>query len=252
MDEIKENRAGYASEAQRELLSALGRDPLLQESFFLTGGTALSVFYLGHRVSDDLDFFTGEGLDLPAVTDLVLRPWAGKLVWIAREPSFASVLLRDVKVDFVVELFSVPEDRPVVEFEEGGRWAVDTPEAIAGNKLAAMAGRIEPKDFIDFYFLWKTFPRLEILRIFERAKRKDALFDDPKTAIQSIREGFEIVLRSAPEEAHKEAQSAKDEAGIAGRERRGPIIPFPRLFEPVDWRDFKRTFEKLFREILSF
>ncbi len=28
--------------------------------FYLTGGTALSEFYLGHRRSYDLDFFTGE------------------------------------------------------------------------------------------------------------------------------------------------------------------------------------------------
>ena len=31
---------------------------VLGESFFLTGGTALSAFFLEHRYSEDLDFFT--------------------------------------------------------------------------------------------------------------------------------------------------------------------------------------------------
>jgi hypothetical protein len=29
-----------------------------EREFFLTGGAALAGFYLGHRVTDDLDFFT--------------------------------------------------------------------------------------------------------------------------------------------------------------------------------------------------
>lgn len=31
-----------------------------QTHFYLTGGTALAEFYLGHRLSFDLDFFTAE------------------------------------------------------------------------------------------------------------------------------------------------------------------------------------------------
>ena len=35
----------------------------LSKHFYFTGGTALSVCYLHHRQSDDLDFFTSEKLD---------------------------------------------------------------------------------------------------------------------------------------------------------------------------------------------
>ena len=35
----------------------------LGKQFFLTGGTALSAFYLGHRQSKDLDLFTLEEFD---------------------------------------------------------------------------------------------------------------------------------------------------------------------------------------------
>jgi len=34
--------------------------PKLNKYFFLTGGSALARYYLKHRYSDDLDFFTGE------------------------------------------------------------------------------------------------------------------------------------------------------------------------------------------------
>lgn len=44
---------------QRSFLQQLGRSDL-RETFFLTGGTALSAFFLAHRYSEDLDFFTEE------------------------------------------------------------------------------------------------------------------------------------------------------------------------------------------------
>lgn len=50
---------------QREFLAVFAGLPD-QERFYLTGGTGLAEFYLGHRVSFDLDLFTGEaGLVLP-------------------------------------------------------------------------------------------------------------------------------------------------------------------------------------------
>ena len=58
MEPLQENKAGYASAAQREVLLGLVEHPTIRDVFFLTGGTALSVFYLGHRVSDDIDLFS--------------------------------------------------------------------------------------------------------------------------------------------------------------------------------------------------
>jgi predicted nucleotidyltransferase component of viral defense system len=44
---------------QVEFIRAFSKTSL-KDAFFLTGGTALSEFYLQHRISDDLDFFTEE------------------------------------------------------------------------------------------------------------------------------------------------------------------------------------------------
>ena len=54
----QENKACYLSETQREVLVQLMTEPTIEQHFFLTGGTALAVFYLHHRMSNDLDLFT--------------------------------------------------------------------------------------------------------------------------------------------------------------------------------------------------
>lgn len=235
MEILKEFFPGYASPAQKSVLAALSRDPIVEDVFFLTGGTALSVFYLGHRVSDDIDLFTREPLDLAAVTDIVLRPWDGEIIVVARESSFVSVFIRTVKVDFVVDPLAELEERPVADLESGGCLTVDFLEAIAANKLTTLLGRVEPKDFIDFYFLQKEFPRLKADPIFEHARRKDAIFDDPSEAAMRLKEGLRIILRSAPEAA------ARDIDGVC----RHALIPYPRLLKPVDWTEFGRVFEDL-------
>ena len=55
---------------QKEVFHCLREIPEA-DSFYLTGGTALSAFYLRHRRSDDLDFFTStEELILPFTTKI--------------------------------------------------------------------------------------------------------------------------------------------------------------------------------------
>src|SRR5216684_1408125 len=43
---------------QQRVLVTLFANGLADRGYYLTGGTALSAFYLQHRYSDDLDFFT--------------------------------------------------------------------------------------------------------------------------------------------------------------------------------------------------
>src|SRR3989344_703783 len=48
---------------QKQILSILSRDYVFVKNFYLTGGTALSEFYLHHRLSEDLDFFSMTEID---------------------------------------------------------------------------------------------------------------------------------------------------------------------------------------------
>lgn len=50
------------------LLQLIAKDKFLQKHFYLGGGTALAGFYLHHRLSEDLDFFSEQEFDISAVT----------------------------------------------------------------------------------------------------------------------------------------------------------------------------------------
>lgn len=53
---------------QRRILEYAAADPVIVQKFYLTGGTALSEFYLQHRLSEDLDFFTEQKIDEAMLT----------------------------------------------------------------------------------------------------------------------------------------------------------------------------------------
>jgi predicted nucleotidyltransferase component of viral defense system len=64
---------------QKKILSHLNDLPDIN-AFYLTGGTALSAFYLGHRKSNDLDFFTNtEELILPFSFNCECRKYCGDI-----------------------------------------------------------------------------------------------------------------------------------------------------------------------------
>lgn len=48
---------------QKKILSVLAKDNSFSKYFYLSGGTALSEYYLHHRFSEDLDFFSSDEID---------------------------------------------------------------------------------------------------------------------------------------------------------------------------------------------
>ncbi len=48
---------------EKQILAILAKDKQFVKNFYLTGGTALSEYYLRHRLSEDLDFFSEEEID---------------------------------------------------------------------------------------------------------------------------------------------------------------------------------------------
>jgi predicted nucleotidyltransferase component of viral defense system len=53
---------GVLTDRQVAFLKAVGESSIAK-NFYLTGGTALTAFYLGHRYSEDLDFFSETEID---------------------------------------------------------------------------------------------------------------------------------------------------------------------------------------------
>jgi predicted nucleotidyltransferase component of viral defense system len=216
---LRENKTGYASKDQRGVLIHLAKNPFLQKNFFLTGGTALSVFYLGHRVSEDLDLFSIDPMDLSEIDFWIKTQWAGQSVKIKESPSFLSFLIREVKIDLVIDPLSVKEERQIINFENSSFLQVDTINNIVTNKFCTIASRLEPKDFIDFYFILKRFPKLDIKDLYQKSRKKDGIFDDPPSVAYQIENGAAFI-------------------------KENPSL-WPQTYRPIDQKDFFEFFEKI-------
>lgn len=145
------------------------------KQFFLTGGTALSAFYLAHRYSEDIDLFTTESFHPTRIV------------------SIANTLAKELKVSIVTgrasetyhQFFFKEPDGNMLKVE----WVQDTAQQfgskkevdgviiddlgnIASNKICAIYSRREAKDFVDLYFLLNE-KKVDFFSIIEDAKAKD-------------------------------------------------------------------------------
>jgi len=147
-------------------------------SFYLTGGGALAEYYLGHRVSQDIDLFTQDREAWHSIeSDLraaAVEIGASLEFRAAKEPNeLHRAILRlpnepDLKIDIVRDTpphFGEPTMR-----EDGV--IVDTLENIAVGKLSALYGRAYPRDFVDLYFLLNS--GVDFKRLVALAKEKDS------------------------------------------------------------------------------
>lgn len=129
------------------------------ERFFLTGGTALAAFYLQHRISVDLDLFTLDDLALTETDSLIPQIASDLNCSVSRarrSEHFRQYLLecangQFLQVDLVRDFGPQYGTRKQV-----GSIIVDSMENIGANKITAVLGRTEPKDFVDLYFILKT------------------------------------------------------------------------------------------------
>ncbi len=145
------------------------------QSFFLTGGTALSAYYLYHRYSEDLDLFT---LDKEA-----LHPISLAVKEIADELKLKLTVVRTLETlhQYTLEEAGKPEILKIdcvreipVQFGEIGKQGVvrvDSLENIAVNKATTILSRTEIKDFVDLYFILQKGFVLE--KLIEKGKQKD-------------------------------------------------------------------------------
>lgn len=164
---------------QKEILTSLKALPD-RGAFYLTGGTALSAFYLSHRKSNDLDFFTSiEELILPFSTkvETILREKGLKIERRRGFHSFVELFVssHDEATIIHIALDSPFRFEPPGDSEEFPGLKIDSLIDIATNKLLALFGRATMRDFIDVYFLVRDkFTKTELI---EKAKLKDPGLD---------------------------------------------------------------------------
>ena len=214
----KENLDCYAIPVQREVLIGLADLPVIRDNFFLTGGTALSVFYLHHRTSEDLDFFSRESVDLAELQFSIRTMWQSRQTLIRSASRFLSLLIENVKVDIVIDPLSDRSDRDRISVGSS-QVLIDSLKNIGANKLCTLVSRTEPKDFVDFFVLLREFPDLTVESLFEAARKREALLDDAPTAAYQLETGLRML------QDHKTL--------------------IPRLSQPVDFQELTRFYESL-------
>jgi len=145
---------GLLTPLQKDILALFAQLPD-QDQFYLTGGTALAEYYLGHRLSFDLDLFTGQvGLIQPMSYQLEQRCAAhGLQVTVTRRfASYAEFVIArgeaSVKVDLALD--SPFRFEPSVISVQGV--LVNDYLDIKVDKLLAYYGRAEPRDAVDLYW----------------------------------------------------------------------------------------------------
>lgn len=123
------------------------------DGWMLAGGTALAL-QLGHRFSEDLDFFRGQPFDGARLAERLAG--AGPVRIQSRGDNTLHVLLNKLRVSYLQA--QVPFMFPGAAYR--GMTIAD-PRDIAVMKIVAAGGRGSRKDFIDLYFLMESGCSLE-------------------------------------------------------------------------------------------
>jgi hypothetical protein len=169
-----EHQECYYSPKQREILLKIFQGKI-NKNIYLTGGTCLSVFYFGHRTSEDLDIFFNEKVNL-----LDYVNWFKVIdkvdVVLAESEVFCSYIFSNIKVDFVYDKFSYNEEKNNILIDNSNIY-IDTLNNIIINKLCCLVSRFALKDIIDFgmFFLINNYT---LSQVYEKAIERDGLMGD--------------------------------------------------------------------------
>lgn len=170
------------TDKQQLLLNLISQQKDLVNNFYLSGGTALAEYYLHHRLSEDLDFFSLEEID-PMNIQISLK----------RIQEKAGIDTIDFQQSFNRNLFFLNHKNGVIkiEFTYYPFTQIEKPQLtngikvdslidIAANKTFTIYQQPSSRHFIDLYLIikikeWK-FPDL--------IKKARAKFDSPIDPIQ--------------------------------------------------------------------
>lgn len=168
---------------QKAVFEEICQDKFITDNFIFGGGTALSEFYLQHRLSEDLDFFTENEIPFEKIRMSMDK--------IAKKLKIKSVEYREIqsaKVFFLILKMGGKEVVktdfnyfPYYHFNKGKKYknlSIQSLADIAASKIDTILTRKQARDFVDFYYIQKEHQfNLEFL--LKRIKRKSKWQVDP-------------------------------------------------------------------------
>src|SRR3990167_10234163 len=159
------------NENQRIVLSKIRDDDFLRDTFYFTGGTALSEVYLQHRESIDLDFFTEHTYDAQNILSRLKR-WAQDLDYSIEtryiEPTHIYFLKFQTGDTLKIDFVHYPYKQLSHPSFYDDTLKVDSKLDIATNKLLTITQRTEVKDFVDLFFLLQEYTFWDLKAAVER------------------------------------------------------------------------------------
>lgn len=143
---------------QFDFLELAEKESWLTKNFFLGGGTALSAFYLHHRLSEDLDFFSEKEISERSIRNFLkkISPKLGfkdferKNFW-----GLEMYVLKFNKQEMLKVDFSYYPFPPIGKWTYFSKLRVASIYDIAVDKLQTIGSKVRPRDYIDLYFILK-------------------------------------------------------------------------------------------------
>lgn len=140
--------------------------PEFLNSFYLSGGTGLSL-QIGHRVSEDLDFFNPELVNALQLEKEIAT--LGQLINTELAAGTLNTYVDGVKLQFLEYRYPLLEP-----FSNWRGMQLSSILDIACTKLQTVSMRGSKKDFVDLFFLFDIYSLPELL---EKAKTKYSSVD---------------------------------------------------------------------------
>ncbi|MBN1632765.1 MAG: nucleotidyl transferase AbiEii/AbiGii toxin family protein [Ignavibacteria bacterium] len=190
-------------ENQRELFDKIKTSSLIDD-FYLAGGTALAL-QIGHRLSEDFDFFTNRDFN---VNDLSFQ--------LAENLNFKKVsedintligVIDNIRVSFIGFKY-----KTIGEFLLNDNLRIASVQDIACMKLSAITQRSTKKDFVDIYYLLHTY---SLKKLFEYYNNKFDLSEYESVLKKSL-----VYFRDAEDD------------------------PMPKMIKDISWTEVKRYIEE--------
>lgn len=175
------NQSSILSENQKRLLELLSEEKSIYTHFYLTGGTALAEFYLHHRLSEDLDFFSEQEFDPQSISVILKKiQTAVGIKKIEYQQSFnRNLFFLHTDIDVIKTEFTYFPFTRIEQKLKIGELFIDSLIDIATNKIFTIYQKPRSRDFIDLYLILKYNPALTINSLIDKAQIKFDNYIDP-------------------------------------------------------------------------
>lgn len=126
--------------------------------FYLAGGTALAL-QIGHRTSQDFDFYSGQKFDNKVVADLIRKNFSNPVIDLNQSEDTFQAKIDDVSLS--IFYYNYPLLDELVKYPPVKLAGL---RDLAAMKVVSLVQRARQRDFADVYYLMKKMGPSEIVK----------------------------------------------------------------------------------------